>query len=184
MSKSLGNVISLSDLVSRYDPRAYRLLVLQSHYRKPMSLNDATLTAAQHAIERLDAFGRRFESNAAPADPAAIAAFRERMDDDLDTPSATAQLFELITRANARADAGQSAEAGALAAAVFEMSGAVGLSLGGTATEVDEHAAALAAERDAARRKKDFARADALRDELVAQGWIVEDTPRGTIIRR
>ena len=64
------------------------------------------------------------------------------------------------------------------------MSGAVGLSLGGTATEVDEHAAALAAERDEARRNKDFARADALRDELVAQGWIVEDTPRGTIIRR
>jgi len=184
MSKSLGNVISLSGLVSRYDPRAYRLLVLQSHYRKPMSLNDATLTAAQHAIERLDAFGRRFEGNVEPADPAAIAAFRERMDDDLDTPSATAQLFELITRANALADAGQSAEAGALAAAVFEMSGAVGLSLGGTAAEVDEHAAALAAERDEARRTKDFARADALRDELVAQGWIVEDTPRGTIIRR
>src|SRR6516164_4814339 len=56
MSKSLGNVISLSDLVSRYDPRAYRLLVLQSHYRKPMTASEATLTAAQNAIERLDAF--------------------------------------------------------------------------------------------------------------------------------
>jgi cysteinyl-tRNA synthetase len=184
MSKSLGNVISLSDLVSRYDPRALRLLVLQSHYRKPMTVSRATLTAAQNAIERLDAFARRFHDNVEPADPAALAAFRERMDDDLDTVSATAQLFELVTRANALADEGQSAEAGALAAAVFEMSQAVGLSLGGAAADVDAEAGALAAERDEARQAKDYARADAIRQQLVARGWIVEDTPRGTIIRR
>jgi cysteinyl-tRNA synthetase len=185
MSKSLGNVISLSDLVSRYDPRAYRLLVLQSHYRKPMTVSEATLTAAQHAIERLDAFARRFrEANVAAADPGAIAAFRERMDDDLDTVSAVAQLFELVTRANTLADEGHAQEAAALAAAVFEMGEAVGLTLGSSGAEVDDDAARLAAERDDARQKKDYARADAIRQQLVARGWIVEDTPRGTIIRR
>jgi cysteinyl-tRNA synthetase len=185
MSKSLGNVISLSDLVSRYDPRAYRLLVLQSHYRKPMTVSEATLTAAQHAIERLDAFARRFpDANVAAADPLAIAAFRERMDDDLDTVTAMAQLFELVTRANTLADEGHPQEAAALAAAVFEMGEAVGLTFASSVAEVDDDAARLATERDAAREKKDYARADAIRQQLVARGWIVEDTPRGTIIRR
>jgi cysteinyl-tRNA synthetase len=185
MSKSLGNIISLSDLVSRYDPRAYRLLVLQSHYRKPMTVSEATLTAAQHAIERLDAFARRFpDANVAAADPLAIAAFRERMDDDLDTVTAMAQLFELVTRANTLADEGHPQEAAALAAAVFEMGEAVGLTFASSVAEVDDDAARLATERDAAREKKDYARADAIRQQLVARGWIVEDTPRGTIIRR
>jgi cysteinyl-tRNA synthetase len=184
MSKSLGNVVSLSDLVSRYDPRAFRLLVLQSHYRKPMTVSDATLTAGQNAIERLDAFARRFHDNVEAPDPEALAAFRDRMDDDLDTVGATAQLFELVTRANALADEGQSALAGALAAAVFEMARAVGLTLGTPSAEVDEDAAALAAERDEARKNKDYARADAIRQQLMARGWIVEDTPEGTIIRR
>jgi cysteinyl-tRNA synthetase len=185
MSKSLGNVISLSDLVSRYDPRAYRLLVLQSHYRKPMTVSEVTLTAAQHAIERLDAFARRFhDANLGAADPVAIAAFRERMDDDLDTVSAMAQLFELVTRANTLADEGHPQEAAPLAAAVFEMGEAVGLTFGSSVAEVDDDAARLATERDEARQKKDYARADAIRQQLVARGWIVEDTPRGTIIRR
>ena len=184
MSKSLGNVISLSDLVSRYDPRAYRLLVLQSHYRTPMTVSKATLTAAQNAIERLESFARRFRDCVEPADPAAMAAFRERMDDDLDTASAIAQLFDLVTRANALADAGHLREAGGLAAAVFEIGRAVGLTFESPVVEVDDEAATLAAERDRARNNKDYARADAIREQLVARGWIVEDTPDGTVIRR
>jgi len=184
MSKSLGNVISLSDLVSRYDPRAYRLLVLQSHYRTPMTVSKATLTAAQNAIERLESFARRFRDCVEPADPAAMAAFRERMDDDLDTASAIAQLFDLVTRANALADAGHLREAGGLAAAVFEIGEAVGLTFESPVVEVDDEAATLAAERDQARNNKDYARADAIREQLVARGWIVEDTPDGTVIRR
>ncbi|HSS10420.1 MAG TPA: DALR domain-containing protein, partial [Acidimicrobiales bacterium] len=157
---------------------------LQSHYRKPMTVSDATLTAAQNTIERLDAFGRRFRESAGRPDPEAIAAFRERMDDDLDTVGATAQLFDLVTRANALADSGRIDEAAPLAAAVFEIGGAVGLAFGASAVEVDEEAAALAAERDEARNNKDYARADALRQELVARGWVVEDTAQGTVIRR
>jgi cysteinyl-tRNA synthetase len=186
MSKSLGNFVPLPDLLDRYDPRAYRLLVLQSHYRGPMTVADSTMSAATQTLERLDAFARRFASSRAEVkpDPEALERFGSAMDDDLDTPRATAQLFELVTRANALADDGRSDAAGGLAAAVFEIAAALGLRVGGDSTEVDEPALALAAERDEARRLKDYARADDIRDDLQALGWIVEDTPAGTQIRR
>jgi cysteinyl-tRNA synthetase len=115
---------------------------------------------------------------------AALERFRAAMDDDLDTPRATAQLFELVTLANSLADGGDQARAAELAAAVLEMASALGLPLGTTPAVVDHAASSLASERDEARRRKDYARADALRAELQAQGWIVEDTPDGTTIRR
>ena len=151
-----------------------------------MTVADSTMSAATQAVERLDAFARRFAASTADAmpDEGALDRFRAAMDDDLDTPRATAQLFELVTRANALADGGRSDEAGPLAAAVFEIVGALGLPVGGPPAEIDAAALALAAERDEARRDKDFARADEIRDRLQAQGWIVEDTPGGTQIRR
>jgi cysteinyl-tRNA synthetase len=184
MSKSLGNYISLPDFISRYDPRAYRLLVLQSHYRSPMSLGEASMSAARNAIERLDAFARRFAGGTAEPDVQSLQRFRELMDDDLDTPRVAAELFDIVTRANALADSGRDAEAAPLAAAVFEITSALGLAIGGATVEVDEAAAGLVAERDEARARKDFARADAIRDELQAMGWVVEDTPGGTAVRR
>jgi cysteinyl-tRNA synthetase len=186
MSKSLGNVVPLPELLERYDPRAYRLLVLQSHYRSPMTVSDATMASAQASLRRLDALARRFSGTAGSvsADPAALQRFRDRMDDDLDTVRATADLFDLVTRANALADEGRSDEAAGLAAAVMEIAGAVGLALEARTTGPDEEAARLARQRDEARRDRDWARADALRDELQTGGWIVEDTPSGTKIRR
>jgi len=192
MSKSLGNFITLPDLLARYGPRAYRLQVLQVHYRSPMTVSDKTMSAANAALERLDAFARRFAATTAAgeggadavADAAALEGFRQRMDDDLNTPEAMAAMFELVTRANALGDAGRVAEAAALAAAVFEMTAAVGLSVGSAPAEVSEAAVAKAAERDEARRRKDWASADALRAELEDDGWVVEDTPQGTVIRR
>jgi cysteinyl-tRNA synthetase len=186
MSKSLGNVVPLPELLERYDPRAYRLLVLQSHYRSPMTVSDATMASAQASLRRLDALARRFSGTAGSvsADPAALQRFRDRMDDDLDTVRATADLFDLVTRANALADEGRSDEAAGLAAAVMEIAGAVGLALEAHTTGPDEEAARLARQRDEARRDRDWARADALRDELQTGGWIVEDTPSGTKIRR
>jgi len=186
MSKSLGNVVSLSDLVRRYDPRSYRLLVLQSHYRSPMTVSDTTMSAAARGVERLDALARRFASvggGAAAADPGALERFRERMDDDLDTVRATADLFDLVTRANALADEGRTEEAAALAAAVLTITAAVGLDVGGPAREVSSSAAALAVARDEARRARDYATADAIRLELEADGYVVEDTAGGTVIR-
>jgi cysteinyl-tRNA synthetase len=186
MSKSLGNYTSLVDLLDRTDGRAYRLLVLQSHYRSPLEITPPTITAAEAALERFDALARRFELGAGSAelDEEAVARFRSAMDDDLDTPAAVAQLFELLRRANAVADAGDLGRARCLAATVAELAGALGLELGQAGGAVDDESAALVERRDAARRARDFASADALRDELTARGWVVEDGPEGTSIRR
>jgi cysteinyl-tRNA synthetase len=186
MSKSLGNYLPLPELLARWDPRAFRLLVLQSHYRSPMTVTEATLASATQALERLDAFARRLATPAAVAvaDTTALQRFRAAMDDDLDTPRATAQLFELVTLANGLADGGETARAAEVAAAVLEMASALGLALASAPASVDPAASSLASERDEARRRKDYARADALRAELQARGWIVEDTPAGTTIRR
>ncbi len=183
MSKSLGNVDNLLDLIEQYDPRAYRLLLLQSHYRSPITITDENLRAAEQTLAGLDAFAARSVSvDRAAADPAVLDAFRAAMDEDLDTPTAMALVFDTVRRANTSIDRGDT-EAGALVDAVREMTDAVGLELTWSAVVPDEvraHAAAL----DAARAEKDFARADAIRAELHAGGWIVETTPAGTVIRR
>jgi cysteinyl-tRNA synthetase len=185
MSKSLGNTISLPDLLSRYKPQAYRLLVLQSHYRSPLTVSNTTLAAAEQGMARLDALARRFPHARAGTDPdpEALARFRERMDEDLGTVQAFALVFDLVKAANSLADQGDAAGAIPLAAAVFELCRAVGLELGGDAADVGNEARALAATRDEARRRGDFAAADAIRGRLQAEGWIVEDTPSGTVVR-
>ncbi|MGH9125928.1 MAG: cysteine--tRNA ligase [Acidimicrobiales bacterium] len=196
MSKSLGNVVTLPDLLAKFDPRAYRLLVLQSHYRSPLTVTDVTLRAAQQGVERLDALARRLSLGAgsgAVADEASLARFRARMDDDLGTVQATAEMFEAVKAANTLADEGRLDEAAARAAAVFEMCRAVGLEVGATGVAGDDGAgedvaasvaAEMAARRDEARKAGDYAAADELRRQLQEQGWIVEDTPRGTVVRR
>jgi cysteinyl-tRNA synthetase len=186
MSKSLGNYVSLPDLLSRYDPRAYRLLVLQSHYRSPMTVTEATMTSASRTLERLDALARRFADrlDGVLADAAALERFRDRMDDDLNTVAATADLFDLVTRANTLDDEGRAQEAASVAAAVLEMAAAVGLIVESGVAGPDEDAAALAAQRDEARAAQDWARADALRAQLQDLSYVVEDGPTGTQIRR
>ncbi|HEX5367055.1 MAG TPA: cysteine--tRNA ligase [Acidimicrobiales bacterium] len=191
MSKSLGNVANLVDLVERYDPRAYRLLVLRSHYRSPIDVTDDSLRDAEAALERLDAFARRVAATpgaspaAGGADSGALDRFRAAMDDDLQAPTATGLLFDLVRRANAALDAGDVAAAAPLAAAVGEIAGALGLELrAGPVEPVPGEMAAWAAERDEARAARDWARADALRDRITAAGYVVEDTPAGTVVRR
>ena len=108
------------------------------------------------------------------------------MEDDLDTPGALAGIYELVTAAHSAADGGDDAGGYRLAHTAAVLAAALGVGLRGTSGDspVDEHAARLVAERDQARQARDFARADALRDELVTSGWTVEDTPSGTSIRR
>ena len=113
-----------------------------------------------------------------------MAVFRSHMDDDLDTPGALATIFELVTAAHSAADADDEDEGGRLAHTAAVLAAALGVTLRAADTEVDEESARLMAERDEARRARDFARADALRDELVARGWNVEDTANGTAIHR
>jgi cysteinyl-tRNA synthetase len=199
MSKSLGNFTSLTDLLARSDARAYRLLVVRSHYRSPIEVTTDTVADAEKGLERLDALARRFalddliaesgrgfvvERDVPDADPDALVAFRRRMDDDLDTPGALADIFELVTAAHSAADAGDDAGGRRLARTAALLAGALGLALHAGADDIDPATQRLVDERDEARTAKDFARADALRDELVALGWTVEDTPSGTAVHR
>ena len=187
MSKSLGNVANLLDLLDLYDPRAYRMLLLQTHYRSPVKVGQDNIDASVNALAGLDAFAARSASFTGEPyvdepDADVIARFRNLMDDDLDTPNAMAHIFDTVRRANSAIDAGDPS-AGSLVAAVHEMCGALGLVLA-SAGAVDADAAAKAKALDAARAAKDFTAADALRNELQAAGWIVETGKGGTTLRR
>ena len=175
MSKSLGNYTSLTDLVERGDGAAYRLLVLQAHYRSPITVDDASLAQAREGMARLQAFAAKAPSG--EPDQEALEQFRAFMDDDLNTPRATALLFDLVRRAN-KGDV-------AAGAAALEICSAVGIELSGAGSvELDAATEALVAQRDAARAARDWTAADTARDELQAAGWIVEDGPEGTTVRR
>jgi cysteinyl-tRNA synthetase len=196
MSKSLGNISSLRDLLERTDGRAYRLLLLQSHYRSPVEVTADTIADAEAALGRLDSLARRFSldsslagvkldaARAVGADPGSLDLFVRHMDDDLDTPAATAEMFELVRRANALADGGDEEGARNLATTVAILGGAVGLGLCGGEAEIDEGAAALVVQREAARSAGEWAKADVIREQLRAAGWVVEDGPDGTRVRR
>jgi cysteinyl-tRNA synthetase len=185
MSKSLGNFTTLVDMLDRVDRRAYRLLVLQAHYRSPLEVTPETTDAAVASLARLDTFARATGGLDGAADDGLLAEFRSFMDDDLQTPGALAVVFRAVREGNAALDRGDRARAAALASTVRALTGALGLALdAGSGAAVDDATAALVAARDVARAAKDWTGADAARDQLVAAGWVVEDTPDGTKVRR
>ncbi len=185
MSKSLGNFKTLPDLLERTDGRAYRLLVLQSHYRSPLEVTPDTIVRAERSLAGLDAFARRTaDLPPAPSDVAVLERFSVSMDNDLQTPEATALLFETVTRTNAALDAEDVETAAPLASAAKEIAGAMGLELLAAADEIPPDVAELVRQRDAARARKDFTEADRIRAVLESMGWVVEDTPGGTQVRR
>jgi len=186
MSKSLGNFDNLLDLFEQHDPRAFRMVLLQAHYRSPVAVDAARIQAAERALDRLDALARRAHDaglpEASPA-PELTSAFAAHMDDDLDTPAALALVFDTVTRANAALDAGDGPVAAALVATVHELTRAVGLELT-LADDLPPDVRVKAVALDDARAAKDFATADALRAELQAAGWVVETTKAGTRLHR
>jgi cysteinyl-tRNA synthetase len=185
MSKSLGNFVTLGDVLEQYGPRAFRLLCLQTHYRRQMEIADKEVSDAQKAVDRIDALLRRaHNSGVADAPVGDVTRFRDAMDDDFDTPAALAFIFELVRDANTAIDEGQLDQAAPQVKTVRELCGALGLEVGHDEVQLDEDIAMLVAERDAAREAKDFARADQIRDDLLAQGIVLEDTPQGTVWRR
>ena len=190
MSKSLGNFLTLTDLVERADPRAYRLLVLQSHYRSPLEVLPESIERAERTLAKLDELNRRWEAlgdrrpPGVAADAPALERFRAAMDDDLATPAVTGLLFDLVGAANTALAADDLAAAAPLVTAVLEIAGALGLAPRRVDTALDEETARLVAERDEARAARAFARSDAIRDRLVALGWVVQDTPSGTSVHR
>ena len=184
MSKSLGNVLNLLDLLDKYDPRAYRMLLLQTHYRSPVRVGQDNIDASVSALSGLDSFAARTSSLAdANSDADVIQQFIAAMENDLDTPAAMALVFDTVRRANTAVDNGDTATASTLRASVIEMLGALGIELS-VGDDIDDDIAAKAAELDAARAAKDFATADAIRNELQSLGFVVETSKEGTRIRR
>ncbi len=183
MSKSLGNVLVLHELLKKHPPEALRLLLLRGHYRQPLDWSDAAITQAISTLDGWYRVLRDLESVATAAVPLPVP---ERMEaalcDDLNTPQALAELAELADAARHQGTAEAKAAllgGGALLGllqqdpeAWFKQTDAAGID----AAQVD----ALLEERRAARAARDFARADAIRNELSAMGVTIEDGAQGT----
>jgi cysteinyl-tRNA synthetase len=188
MSKSLGNFTTLADAIEAHGPRAFRLLVLQTHYRRAMEINDEQLRAAAAAVESLDNLVRRANAAGVPdAPPREVLQFVDAMDDDVNTPEALATVFSLAKEANAAIDAGNLDDAASLVATVKELFGVLGIDVGVEETVSDDERRTIdarVAARNEARANKDWAAADAIRDELKARGIELEDTANGTVWRR
>ncbi|MGO8875430.1 MAG: cysteine--tRNA ligase [Acidimicrobiales bacterium] len=193
MSKSIGNVVDLASLADTHDRRAYRLVVLQSHYRAPSELGSGNLEAAEEALRRIDALARRLDeagslevagpAAASEAGDAVTKEFRTHMDNDLSTPQAIASLFAAVTAANSALDRGDGAGGAARGRAALRGFEAVGILAAG-ATSVPDEIVQMARHRDEARGARDWAAADRLRSEIEAAGYRVEDTPGGTRVYR
>jgi cysteinyl-tRNA synthetase len=188
MAKSAGNFLMLRDALAAYDARAIRLAMLQTHYARAVDLGPIELDGASAALARLDALLRRasgvgIDPVGADSDSVVIGEFRAAMDDDFNTPRAFAAIFDASNRANRAIDGADLATATTLIATVLELASVLGVEVGVSAG-ADDELAALVRERDEAREARDFARADAIRDQLAAQGIKLEDGPRGTTWHR
>jgi cysteinyl-tRNA synthetase len=192
MSKSLGNTALVDEVVKRVRPVELRYYLATPHYRSAIEFTDAALEEAGVAYRRLESFVRRAAERvgADAGSPVLCAEFIAALDDDLGTPAAVAAIHEAVREGNtALADDDDAAVAGALGS-VRAMLGVLGLDpldpqwvTGGSdqqLTRVTDGLVSLALEqRQAARARKDFAAADAIRDQLTSLGVSVEDTPQG-----
>ncbi len=185
MGKSLGNAMNLLDVLDTYDARAYRLLLLQAHYRSPIEVTAETLAAAEAALGRLDAFYRRaFEvGGTSSPDEEVVAAFREAVDRDLDTPAGIDMVFRQVRAGNAALDRGETDAARVAAATVAHLLDAFGLPLHAAVDRAPAEVMDKAIARSEARSAGDYGRADNLRDEILAAGWVVEDSADGPLLR-
>jgi cysteinyl-tRNA synthetase len=192
MSKSLGNTLAIREVVKRHDPEAIRLWLLGTHYRNPVEFTEDRVREAARALDRLErlrADARRLGGGGGDVTAPALVAYRERfeaaMDDDFNTPQALAALFDLgsaLYELRDRTQADTAARATFLAG-VKELT-RLGRVLGLFGRAVPEagppgEVEGLLADREAARKRRDFASADALRDEILRRGWAIEDTPAG-----
>ncbi len=180
MARSVGNVIPISEVVRRYGADGYRLFVLSSHYRRPLSVSDEAMSAAATAAERLAAAA---QSTQPGTDIGAYASYRTEfiaaMDDDFNTSRALAVLYELATEVN-RLNA-RGADGAPAASLLRELGTALGLRLEAPSSgQLPAGAQEMIRAREEHRTARQFAEADRLRAQLLAMGVVVEDTAQGT----
>ncbi|MEW9031372.1 MAG: cysteine--tRNA ligase [Planifilum fimeticola] len=199
MSKSLGNIVRVKDLREEFSSRAIRHFLLSAHYRNPIQFTRETMEQMERGIERIDTAWtnlrhRMKASMEGPVSPETAKAldeltreFEGAMDDDFNTASAIGVLFEGVRMANELIGR-DVVPRGTLQAVADWLKRYGGEILGLVETEAeeetDEQVEALIQKRQEARRRRDFAQADAIRDQLAAMGIIVEDTPQGVRWRR
>ncbi len=208
MSKSLGNILNIRDVLAKYTHEAVRLFLLSSHYRSPIDYGADSLKEAEAAVERFYRTVKRVEddwSGAISREPGdeekkeAIKPITDAMDDDFNTAAAIGYIFEETGRANRLMDEARGGgiteelkkelpvimavfkEAGALLGIFHRTPGEYFDDLKSRVKVPAEDIERLIEERNKARDGKDFKRADAIRDELKEKGIILEDTPKGTV---
>ncbi|WP_181126503.1 cysteine--tRNA ligase [Xanthomonas arboricola] len=206
MSKSLGNIETVHDLIARHPPEALRYALLSAHYRQPLDWSDGLIDQAKNTLDRLygtlrDLAAAEHTAEIAPAQPATIPDEVEAaLDDDLNTPLALSVIASIASEARAlRTQLAQGSDASAGVAALSGLKSRLlgaGLALGllqqdpaawfsrGTDAGDDARITALVEERNAAKKARDFARADAIRTQLADEGIMLEDTPQGVRWKR
>ncbi len=193
MSKSLGNFFTVREISEKYGYEAVRYLMLSAQYRSPINFSQEVIEACVSSLERMytcrDNLDFAIANAAGAADTLKAqcdkrrAEFIAAMDDDLNTADAISAIFELVRDVNSAKD--QSGQTLVYAASVFdELTGVLGLVYNRKKSDIPQEIVDMANERTAARKAKDFARADALRDEIAARGYLLEDTAEGPKITK
>ena len=189
MSKSLGNFFTVRDVAEKYGYEPIRYLMISSQYRSPINYSVDIIEQGKNALERLYTCRDNIDfalKNA--ADGGEVPAFVEQrrdefinaMEDDLNTADALAAVFSLVRDINTAISAGAGKDAVEAFAEVFdELTYVLGLVYNRNTDDLDSEVEALIEQRTAARKAKDFATADAIRDKLKEMGIILEDTPQG-----
>jgi cysteinyl-tRNA synthetase len=194
MSKSLGNFVSIKDFLTKRDADVMRMLVLMSYYRAPLIFSDETQDAAEKSLERLKAALRPASASAKGLSTEAASAlvsqadstkqaFINAMDDDFNSPLALAAVYELVKAINTARDSGANDEQLKPAQSMLrELTDVFGLRLQEKQGSGEDEAKviALIAERNEARKQKQWARSDEIRDQLKAMGVTIEDSKEGT----
>jgi len=191
MSKSLGNFFTLRDLLNKgFDGREIRQLLLSAHYRETFNFTLEGLQGARQSIARLDECLTRLTEiagfNTSESDARLLSAFSAELDNDLNVAGAWGVVFEWVRETNRLLAANQlsPAQAAGGLAAWQRIDSVFGLGSGQQSLAIPPDIQALLDERETARKARDFTRADALRNQLKAQGWLIEDTQKGARLKR
>ena len=200
MSKSLGNFRTVREIGEQYDLQVLRFFMLNAHYRSPLNFSADLMESSKNALERITEAAARLRDRQAAAtvqeatedekklmqeEAAFVTKFEESMDDDFNTADALAAVFELVKFANTNVQEGSSKEfAGHTLEVMTKLCDVLGLTLEKKEEILDEEIENLIAERQAARKAKDFARADEIRGLLLDKGIELKDTREGVKWKR